>query len=243
MEDPEASQCPEPEATAEKATTAEATAAETTSKASADIPSSREEDGDVPSPQPLDQTKPDQTTQLQKGTPPGVLPPNWQQEKSRKRDGLLMVLGAFHVVLALLHLILGGYLASAVKSLHLVALRSGYPFWGAASFLISGTLVITMETFHKSCLKALCLVMNFISFLCVLAGFFVIAKDLFLENPFPSPVWRAYPHPTVHIQRLELVLLCFTFLQCFLSWSTAIMAWKSKHLSAEVRALLGATDP
>ncbi|XP_037697761.1 membrane-spanning 4-domains subfamily A member 10 [Choloepus didactylus] len=209
--------------------------------ASADIPGSRA-GGVLPS-LPLDPTQLGQTSSLQKGTDPGFLPPDWHQKGPQKRSGLLKQLGAFHVVVALLHLILGAYLLSAVKDLHLVALRSWYPFWGAASFLISGILAIALETFSKSYLRALCLTMNLISFFCVLCGFYVIIKDLFLESPFESPIWRTYPSPMVHIQRLELALLCFTSLELFLPWSTAIMAWKSKHLPVEEDDLSLIPDP
>ncbi|XP_074192548.1 membrane-spanning 4-domains subfamily A member 10 isoform X2 [Rhinolophus sinicus] len=145
---------------------------------------------------------------------PGHLPPDWQQEKSQKLSGLLKELGAFHIVIALLHVFLGGYLASTVKGLHLVVLKSWYPFWGAAS-------------------KALCLIANITSFFCVLAGLFVIAKDLFLESPFGSSIWRPYPNSAVHIQRLELALLCFTCLELFLPWPTALIAYKDDSQSAE----------
>uniref|UniRef100_A0A8C6QXR0 Membrane-spanning 4-domains subfamily A member 10 n=2 Tax=Nannospalax galili TaxID=1026970 RepID=A0A8C6QXR0_NANGA len=70
-------------------------------------------------------------------------------------------------------------------------------------------------------------------FFCALAGLFVIAKDLFLESPFPWTIWSPYPHPTAYIQRLELALLCFTFLEIFLLGTTAIIACRMNDLSAE----------
>ncbi|XP_057408474.1 membrane-spanning 4-domains subfamily A member 10 [Balaenoptera acutorostrata] len=153
------------------------------------------------------------------------------EEKPRKRSRLLKELGACHVVIALLYLFIAGYLVAVVQSLHLVVLKSWYPFWGAASFLISGILAIAMETFQKNYL--VCLVANTISFFCVLAGLFVIAKDLFLESPFDFPIWKPYPSDTVHIQRLELALLCLTCLEVFLPGLMAIMAYRDTHLSAE----------
>lgn len=39
----------------------------------------------------------------------------------------------------------------------------------------------------------------------------------------------------VHIQRLELALLCFTCLELFLTGATAVMACRDDRLSAEVR--------
>ncbi|XP_011245640.1 membrane-spanning 4-domains subfamily A member 10 isoform X2 [Mus musculus] len=92
---------------------------------------------------------------------------------------------------------------------------------------------MTTVTFPKTSLKVLCVIANVISLFCALAGFFVIAKDLFLEGPFPWPIWRPYPEPTTYIQRLELTLFCFTFLEIFLSGSTAITAYRMKRLQAE----------
>ncbi|XP_036851184.2 membrane-spanning 4-domains subfamily A member 10 [Manis javanica] len=165
--------------------------------------------------------------------PSYILSPGWHQEKPGKRSSLLSELGAFHVVIALLHFVLGGFLAFAVNNLHLVVLKSCYPFWGAASFLISGILAIMMQVFPKTSLKILCLTTNIVSFFCVLAGLFVIIKDLFLESPFVSPIWRPYPNSTGHVQRLELALLCFTFLELFLPGPTAVVAYRDDHASAK----------
>ncbi|XP_017746269.1 PREDICTED: membrane-spanning 4-domains subfamily A member 10 isoform X1 [Rhinopithecus bieti] len=172
-------------------------------------------------------------TSLPENTTQPKLPAPRGHKKSQKRSSLLKELGAFHITIALLHLVFGAYLASTVKSLHLVVLKSWYPFWGAASFLISGILAITMKNFSKTYLKMLCLMVNLVSLFCVLSGLFVITKDLFLESPFQSPIWRMYPNSTVHIQRLELALLCFTVLELFLPVPTAVTAWRGDRPSAK----------
>ncbi|XP_052567970.1 membrane-spanning 4-domains subfamily A member 10 isoform X3 [Peromyscus californicus insignis] len=170
---------------------------------------------------------------MQKGTKPQHLAPNGHLEKPLERSVLLQKLTVFHIAIAFAHLAFGGYLLSTVKNLHLVVLKCWYPLWGAVSFLISGILAMTTRTFPKTSMKILCVTGNVISFLCALAGLFVIAKDLFLESPFLWPIWRPYPNDTVYIQRLELTLLCFTFLEIFLTGSTAVIACRTERLHAE----------
>uniref|UniRef100_A0A8C6N5D3 Membrane-spanning 4-domains, subfamily A, member 10 n=1 Tax=Mus spicilegus TaxID=10103 RepID=A0A8C6N5D3_MUSSI len=116
---------------------------------------------------------------------------------------------------------------------HLEKALEGSDLLQKLGFLIAGMAAMTTVTFPKTSLKVLCVIANVISLFCALAGFFVIAKDLFLEGPFPWPIWRPYPEPTTYIQRLELTLFCFTFLEIFLSGSTAIIAYKMKRLQAE----------
>ncbi|XP_055270961.1 membrane-spanning 4-domains subfamily A member 10 isoform X1 [Moschus berezovskii] len=198
--------------------------------AATDTPTSEAEEH--PSKEALSPTPPDLTDLPQKVTQPDLPPPNCYREKPRKGSRVLKELGAIHVVIALVYLFIGGYLVAAVQNLHLVVQKCWYPFWGAASFLISGILAITMESFQKNYLKV-CLVANSISFLCVLAGLFVIVKDLFLETPFEFPIWKPYPNKTVHIQRLVLALLCVTCVEVFLPGLMAVMAYRDAHLSAE----------
>ncbi|KAK1335401.1 hypothetical protein QTO34_003187 [Cnephaeus nilssonii] len=181
----------------------------------------------------LGPAQPGQTSPPPKATQPGLLPPDWHQERPRERSILLKALGASHAAIGVLHAVLGGYLAFAVKNLHLVALKSWYPLWGAASFLISGILAMAVAVVSKASLKALCLAANLLSLLCVLAGLFVMAKDLFLESPFETPIWRPYPNSTVHIQRLELALLSLTCLEFFLPGPTAAITCRDDPLSAE----------
>ncbi|KAF6104885.1 membrane spanning 4-domains A10 [Phyllostomus discolor] len=73
------------------------------------------------------------------------------------------------------------------------------------------------------------------SIFCVLAGLFVIAKDLFLESSFESLVWRLqFPNRTVvYIQRLELGLFCLVCLELFLAGLTAVIAYRDYRLSAK----------
>ncbi|XP_053515038.1 membrane-spanning 4-domains subfamily A member 10 isoform X2 [Artibeus jamaicensis] len=131
-------------------------------------------------------------------------PPVWHQERTRKRTILLQGLGAFHVVIATLHMVLGTSLVSAADGLHLVVLKCWYPFWGAASFLFTGLSMIAMEVVLKISLKVSCLITHSISILCVPAGLYVITKDLFLENPFESLVRRLLD-PNVTKDNLPLV--------------------------------------
>ncbi|XP_045872731.1 membrane-spanning 4-domains subfamily A member 10 isoform X4 [Meles meles] len=90
--------------------------------------------------------------------------------------------------------------------------------------------------------RTLCLIAHAISCFCVLAGLFVIAKDLFLESPFDFPIWTPYPSSTLHIQRLELALLCFTVLEFFLLGSTAVTVCRVNCRPAEEDDLILVQD-
>ncbi|XP_006899958.1 PREDICTED: membrane-spanning 4-domains subfamily A member 10 [Elephantulus edwardii] len=177
-------------------------------------------------------SQPGQTCQPWQVTPAELLPRSWHQEEVLKKRRLLQQLGVSQVFMATLHLFFGTYLMAAAKDLHLVLLKSWYPFWGAASFFFSGVAAIAMTVFGKAYLKGLCLTANLVSFFCVLAGLYVIIKDLFLESGFDDPIWGT--HYTIHIQRLELALFSFTCLEFILLGPMAMVAWKVGRLSAEV---------
>ncbi|XP_055469696.1 membrane-spanning 4-domains subfamily A member 10 isoform X2 [Psammomys obesus] len=148
--------------------------------------------GEVPQCQDLGPAQP-----MQKVAQPQHLVPDGHLEKLLEGRDLLQKLTGFHITIAFVHLALGGYLLSTVKNLHLVVLKCWYPFWGAVSFLISGIMAMTTRTFpSKTSLKILSVTANIVSLLCALAGFYLIAKDLFLESPFLWPIWRPYPNPT-----------------------------------------------
>ncbi|XP_036277120.1 LOW QUALITY PROTEIN: membrane-spanning 4-domains subfamily A member 10-like [Pipistrellus kuhlii] len=141
------------------------------------------------------------------------------------RGGILLTLGASHIAIGVLRAVLGGYLAFSVKNLHLVTLKSWYPFWGPASFLFSEILAMAVAEVLKTSLKALCLIANLLSFLCGLASLLVLSKDLFLEKTNPwAPIWRPYPNSTVHIQRLQQVLFSLTWLELLLPVVTAVFS-------------------
>ncbi|XP_037371601.1 membrane-spanning 4-domains subfamily A member 10 [Talpa occidentalis] len=183
---------------------------------------------------------PTSTSPSQQVTQPRLVAAD-QPWKAPGRSGLLLELGSFHVVLSLLHVAFGIYLLCEVKNFHLMVVASWYPFWGAVSFFMSGTVTLTRNVFPK--FYPSCLATNIISFLCALAGFLVIIKDLFLDGPFQSPIWRMYPNSMVHIQRIELGLLCFTFLEFFLPISAAIIAFREKPGLTQKEVLCLGTTP
>ncbi|XP_072494398.1 membrane-spanning 4-domains subfamily A member 10 [Notamacropus eugenii] len=159
-----------------------------------------------------------------------------QEDRHRgiwRKAGPLTELGAFQIVNALIHIIIGIYLAVAVKNLHLVVMKCWYPFWGAFFFLCSGTLLITMERGRKMKLKTWAVVASIMDCFCTLCGIFVFVKDLFWESPFEFPIWRPYPSSIVHLQRVELGLLIFSSLE-FFSFICAMILLCRTEWSSEV---------
>ncbi|XP_068964675.1 membrane-spanning 4-domains subfamily A member 10 [Petaurus breviceps papuanus] len=150
-----------------------------------------------------------------------------------RKAGPLTELGVFQIVNASLHVAIGIYLMTAVKNLHLVAMKAWYPFWGAFFFLCSGALLITMERGNKMKLKTWAMVVSIMDCFCALCGIFIFIKDLFWEYSFESPIWRPYPTSTVHLQRLELGLLIFSSLEFFAFICTMIVLYRTE-LSSEV---------
>ncbi|XP_020831799.1 membrane-spanning 4-domains subfamily A member 10 [Phascolarctos cinereus] len=169
-----------------------------------------------------------------------------QEDRHRgiwRKAGPLTKLGVFRIVNALLHITVGIYLATAVKNLHLVAMKSWYPFWGAFFFLCSGALLITMERGRKMKLKTLTVTVSIVDCFCALCGIFMFIKDLFWERSFESPIWRPYPFSMVHLQRLELGLLVFSSLEVFAFICTMSLLYKME-LSSEVKEdSIGSSPP
>ncbi|XP_076773487.1 membrane-spanning 4-domains subfamily A member 10 isoform X2 [Arvicanthis niloticus] len=164
----------------------------------------------------------------QKVAQPQHLVPDRRLEKALEGSGLLQKLGLSH-----------NHCFGTPGLWFLPGLQSQESTLGGGEVLVSTLgnslwiLTITAVTFPKTYLKSLCVTANIMSLFCALAGFFVIAKDLFLESPFPWPIWRPYPTSTTYIQRLELTLFCLNFLEIFLSGPTAITACRMKRLRAE----------
>ncbi|XP_044537933.1 membrane-spanning 4-domains subfamily A member 10 [Gracilinanus agilis] len=147
------------------------------------------------------------------------------------KTGPLTDLGIFQMVNALIHIIIGIYMVISAKNLHLVALKSWYPFWGAFAFFCSGALLMNMDKGIMK-LKTLTIAANIVNCFCSLSGIFVFIKDLFLESSFDSPIWRPYPTSNVHLQRLEFTLLIFSSFE-FLTFIYASVLLCRSQLSSE----------
>ncbi|XP_023419195.2 membrane-spanning 4-domains subfamily A member 10 isoform X2 [Cavia porcellus] len=155
----------------------------------------------------------------QPGRTLGSQPSNWaltELWRSNWTSGRLVAgMGVFHLLLGSLTLAFGSALTAFVAEVHLVVLKSWFPFWGAAS--------------------SLCLAMHLVSGLCVLAGLFVLSKDLFLESPYLWPIWTPYPNPMASLQWLELALFCICWVELVLPVPTIMAAHRWRRRAAEDR--------
>ncbi|XP_074087482.1 membrane-spanning 4-domains subfamily A member 10 isoform X2 [Macrotis lagotis] len=156
----------------------------------------------------------------------------FHQERNQRKSGPLTQLGVFQIVNAFLHIFLGLYLAITVNNLHLIAMKSWYPFWGAIFFICSGALLITMERESKMKLTWT-IAVSITDCLCALCGIIFLIKDLFWESPFDYPIWRPYPTHTVNLQRFELGLLILSSFELFTFIYAMILLCRTQ-LSSEV---------
>ncbi|XP_053883341.1 B-lymphocyte antigen CD20-like isoform X1 [Malaclemys terrapin pileata] len=71
-----------------------------------------------------------------------LIPPYTQRKFPRKNEAL----GAIQIIIALIHLGLGGILFFSSKESVPLCMASWYPFWGAGLFIISGSLSAAAAT-------------------------------------------------------------------------------------------------
>ncbi|XP_066216496.1 membrane-spanning 4-domains subfamily A member 8-like [Saccopteryx leptura] len=125
----------------------------------------------------------------QVGQPPVYSPPAQRTLTEGK------VLGAIQIILGLIHISLGGVLATVVAAgpypgvsagpYTAVSFYGGYPFWGGIMFIISGCLSVSAEQQpNSSCLLQSSVGMNIFSAICSLVGIAVLITDLCINSPY-----------------------------------------------------------
>ncbi|KAH1172249.1 B-lymphocyte antigen CD20-like [Mauremys mutica] len=109
-----------------------------------------------------------------------LIPPYSPDDTQRKFPRKNEALGAIQIIIALIHLGLGGILFFSSKESVPLCMASWYPFWGAGLFIISGSLSAAAATAKNITegLEAGSNMLNAISFLASLAGGIMLGIDL-----------------------------------------------------------------
>lgn len=109
-----------------------------------------------------------------------LLPPYNADDTQKKFPRKNEALGAIQIIIALIHLGLGGIMFFASKESVPLCMASWYPFWGAGLFIISGSLSAAAATATNITegLEAGSNLLNVFSFLGSLAGGIMLGIDL-----------------------------------------------------------------
>lgn len=114
------------------------------------------------------------------------------------------VISTIQIMCGVMVLSLGIILASAPFSPYFTSalsalLKSGYPFIGGLCFIVCGSLSIVTEKMSREPLVNSSLIMNILSALCALVGFFIIAANLGALGPASERcVLNQQAKPTVY---------------------------------------------
>ncbi|XP_060464011.2 membrane-spanning 4-domains subfamily A member 8-like isoform X1 [Panthera onca] len=125
--------------------------------------------------------------------PPGLKSSVTEQPAQRAwKEG--KVLGAIQILLGLIHVGLGSIMATVLSG-HYTAISfyGGFPFWGGAWFIISGSLSVSAENQPKSSyLLNGSLALNIVSAICSVVGITLFIMDMSLSPIYARP--DSYPY-------------------------------------------------
>ncbi|XP_053143057.1 B-lymphocyte antigen CD20-like [Hemicordylus capensis] len=193
----------------------------------------------------------DQYRTPQPGAPPGnivvVVPPNNAEQEQKKFPRGNEALGAMQIVIAMIHIALGGILLFSAKEFVPLTMTVWFPFWGAGLFFISGYLASAAATKPVEGLAAASHIFNSFSGLGALAGICLLTIDLikifilnhqevsipvmnaigFLSKYIVALPCEGLPNPADYCKTIKAyetgmlsVMLIFTALQAVIAFST-----------------------
>ncbi|KAM9660321.1 membrane-spanning 4-domains subfamily A member 15 [Trichechus inunguis] len=129
-------------------------------------------------------------------------------------------LGTVQILIGLIHLGFGSVLLM-VRGGHvgMLFIEAGVPFWGAACFIISGSLSVAAEKNHTSCLVRSSLGTNILSAMAAFAGTVILLMDFGVTN------WD--------VGRGHLAMLTiFTILEFFIAVTATHFGCQATHAQA-----------